>query len=106
MEMSRQEFYATTGLMLDSKLPPSSHFCVPEGSPGTLLYTSAGDVLSGKTCCKACSIQLRWCRCVYFGMLKCVAPPLQHSRNTPLHSVVNNGSSCNTLATHLSTVLP
>ena len=48
MDLSKQEFYSTTAKMLDSALPPSSHFCIPEDTHGPLMYTSAGDVLCGE----------------------------------------------------------
>ena len=47
MDLSKQEFCSTTGVMLDRELPPSSVFCVPESSEGAL-YTSAGDVISSR----------------------------------------------------------
>lgn len=47
MDLSKQEFCSTTGVMLDRELPPSSMFCVPESSEGAL-YTSAGDVISSR----------------------------------------------------------
>lgn len=47
MDLSKQEFYSTTAVMLDSELPPSSQFCVPESSEGAF-YTSAGDVITSK----------------------------------------------------------
>ena len=50
MELSMQEFYSTTGKMLDDELPPSSHFCVQGNTQGKLLYTSAGDVVSTGEC--------------------------------------------------------
>ena len=45
MEISAQNFYSTTAIMLDRELPPSSDFCVAESSKG-VSFTSAGDVIT------------------------------------------------------------
>lgn len=46
MDLSLQEFYRTTAVMLDDELPPSSHFCVPDKSG--VFSTSAGDIISSE----------------------------------------------------------
>lgn len=47
MELSKQEFYKTTAVMLDGELPPSSFFCSQEKGTEGVMYTSAGDVITG-----------------------------------------------------------
>lgn len=47
MDLSKQDFYTTTAMMLDKELPPSSEFCIPQNIAG-ISFTSAGDVITSK----------------------------------------------------------